>query len=163
MACFFFCLSVPRILISLLLMVGNVHPNPHPVFPCLVCAEYVTWRCRLLQWCTCFKWVYLRCSLLSSSKFNTQDSSHSWSCPLFYISASPVGSQSSNTVTSSKPPQHVHLHCKSGLLCKCSATTPPLPTKNPNSLPPLSDLSIFTFPTLRFWLLFYTSSFLFLP
>ena len=54
----------------LLLMSGNVHPNPSPVFPCSVCAENVTRRRRSMQCCTCFKWVYLKCSLLSfDSKF----------------------------------------------------------------------------------------------
>ena len=31
-----------------LLMSGNVHPNPCPIFPCLVCAGNVTWRSRLV-------------------------------------------------------------------------------------------------------------------
>ena len=34
-----------------------------------------------MQCCTCSKWVHLRCSQLSLSKFRTLDSSHSWSCP----------------------------------------------------------------------------------
>ena len=62
-------------------MSGNVHPNPGPIFPCSVCARNVTWRGKLVQCCTCFKWVHLRCSQLSLSKFRALGSSHSWSCP----------------------------------------------------------------------------------
>ena len=32
------------LIIFLLLMSGNVHPNPGPIFPCSVCAGNVTWR-----------------------------------------------------------------------------------------------------------------------
>ena len=85
-ACFlslFSCLSLARLrlLILLLLMSGNVHPNPGPFFLCSVCAGNVTWRGKSLQCCTCFKWVHLRCSQLSLSKFRALDSSRSWCCP----------------------------------------------------------------------------------
>ena len=36
---------------------------------------------RLVHCCTCSKWVHLRCSLLSFSRFKTLGSSHSYSCP----------------------------------------------------------------------------------
>ena len=50
----FSCLSLARLLILLLLLMsGNVHPNPCPVFPCLVCAGNVTWRGKSVQGCTC--------------------------------------------------------------------------------------------------------------
>ena len=62
-------------------MSGNVHPNPGPLFPCSVCAGNVTWRGKSVQCCTCSKWVHLRCSQLSLSKFRAIGSSHSWSCP----------------------------------------------------------------------------------
>ena len=61
-------------------MSGKVHPNPGSIFPCSVCAGDVIWRGKLVQCCTCSKWVILRCSQLSLSKFRTLDSSHSWSC-----------------------------------------------------------------------------------
>ena len=71
-----------RLLIfPLLLMCGNVHPNPGPIFPCSVCAGNVTWRGKSVQCCTCSKWIHLRCSHLFFSKVRTLDSSHSWSCP----------------------------------------------------------------------------------
>ena len=75
-------------------MNGNVHPNPGPIFPCSVCAGNVTRRGKLVQYCTCSKWVHLRCSLLSLSKFRTLGSSHSSSCPLCCVPAF-------NTLTSS--------------------------------------------------------------
>ena len=62
-------------------MSGNVHPNPCPVFPSLVCAGNVTWRGRSVQCCRCFNWVHLKCSLLSFSKFRILGSSHSWIFP----------------------------------------------------------------------------------
>ena len=75
-------LSRLRLLILLLLLMSsNVHPNPGPIFPWSVCAGKVTWRGKSVQCCTCSKWVHLRCSQLSLSKFRALGSSHSWSCP----------------------------------------------------------------------------------
>ena len=68
-----------RLLILLLLMSGNVHPNLGPIFPCSVCTGNVTWPGKSVQCCTCSKWVHLRCSQLSLSKFRPLYSSHSWS------------------------------------------------------------------------------------
>ena len=70
------------LILLLLLMSGNVHPNLGPIFPWSVCAGNVTWRGKSVQCCTCSKWVHLKCSLLSLSKFRALGSSHSWSCPL---------------------------------------------------------------------------------
>ena len=70
----FCCPSLARLcllILLLLLMSGNVHPNPGPIFPCSVCAGNVTWRGKSVQCCTCSKWVHLRCSQLSFSKFRT--------------------------------------------------------------------------------------------
>ena len=75
-------LALLRLLIVLLLLMsGNVHPNPGPIFPCSVCAGNVTWRGKSVQCCACSKWVHLRCSQLSLSNFRALGSSHSWSCP----------------------------------------------------------------------------------
>ena len=66
---FLFCLSLALLgLFILLLMSGNVYPNPGPVFPYSVCAGNVIWRGRSVQCSTCSKWVPLRCSLLSFSQ-----------------------------------------------------------------------------------------------
>ena len=78
----FSCPSLARLLIFLfLLMSSNAHPNPGPIFLCLVCAGNVTCQGQSVQCCTCSKWVHLRCSQLSLSQFRTFDSSHYWSCP----------------------------------------------------------------------------------
>ena len=92
----FSCLPLARLglLILLLLMSGNVHPNPCPIFPCSVCAGNVTWQGKSVQCCACSKWAHLRCSRLSLSKFRTLDCSHSWNCP-------PCCAPTCNTVTSS--------------------------------------------------------------
>ena len=82
------CLSLARFLILLLLLMSDdVHPNLCPVFPCSVCTGNVTWRGISVQCCTCSNWVYLKCSLLSFSRFRTLDSSHSWSCPTCCVPA----------------------------------------------------------------------------
>ena len=96
------CLSLAHLLILLLVLIsGNVHPNPYPIFPCSLCAENVTWRGRSVQCCTCSKWVHLKCSLLSFSRFRTLGRSHSWSCPSCCIYAFSRDSIPTNTVTSS--------------------------------------------------------------
>ena len=78
----FSCISLARLhILPLLLMSGNVHSNPCPVFPCSLCAGNVTWRGRSVQCCTFSNRVHLKCSLLSFSRFRILGSSHSWSCP----------------------------------------------------------------------------------
>ena len=72
--CFLFssCFSLARLFILiLLLMSGNFYPNPDPIFFFSVCAGNMTWRGRSMQCCTCPKWVYLKCSLLSCYRFKT--------------------------------------------------------------------------------------------
>ena len=69
------------LILFLLTMSGNVHPNLGLIFPCSVCAGNVTWWGKSVQCCICSKWVHLRCSQLSLFKFRTLYSSHSWSCP----------------------------------------------------------------------------------
>ena len=87
------------LILLLLLMSGNVHPNPGPIFPCSVCAGNVTWQGRSVQCCACSKWVHLRCSQLSLSKFRALGSSHSWSCFPCRNTVTP-SSDSSDTYTS---------------------------------------------------------------
>ena len=84
----------------LLLMSGNVHPNPGPIFPCSVCAGNVTWRGKSVQCCACSKWVHLRCSQLSLSNFRALGSSHSWSCLPCRNTVTAPSSDSSRTYTS---------------------------------------------------------------
>ena len=87
-------------------MSGNVHPNPCPVFPCLMCAGNVTWLSRSIQCCTCSNWVYLKCALLSFSRFRNLGSSYSWSfppccTPAFFGDATPTSTVTSSSDTSS--------------------------------------------------------------
>ena len=85
----FSCPSLARLCLLiclLLLMSGNVHPNPGSIFPCSVCAGNVTWRGKSVQCCTCFNWVHLGYSQLSLFKFKALDSSHFGSCPLPAVS-----------------------------------------------------------------------------
>ena len=93
-------------------MSGNVHPNPGLIFYCSVCT--VTWRGKSVQCCTCSKWVHLRCSQLSLSKFRTLGSSHSWSCPSCRNTVTP-SSDSSDMYTST---------VQSGLLSTNAALSP---------------------------------------
>ena len=52
-----------------------------------------------MQCSTCSKWVHLRCSQLSLSRFRALGSSHSWSCPPCRITLTP-SSDSSDMYTS---------------------------------------------------------------
>ena len=126
----FFCLSFARLLIlPLLLMSGNVHPNPCPAFPCSVCAGNVTWLGRSLQCCTCSKWIYLKCSLLSFSRFRNLGSSHSWSCPHCCIPASSGDATPTSTVPSSSDSSSLYISTVQsgpfGPLCQYSTPAHP--------------------------------------
>ena len=108
-------LALLRLLILLLLLMsGNVHLNPGPIFPCSVCAENVTWRGKSVQCCTCSKWVHLRCSQLSLANFRALGSCHSWSCPPCRNTVTPPSSDSSDTYTSTveSGPPLLMLHCR---------------------------------------------------
>ena len=144
------------LILLLLLMSGNVHPNPGPIFPCSVCAGNVTWRGKSVQCCTCSKWVHLRCSQLSLSKFRALASSHSWSCfPCRNTVTSPSW-DSSDTYTStveSGPPstdaalmRHPHLQTSyppsAHSISPSSAPSPPSLAPGHFSTPPASSDSL---------------------
>ena len=102
----FSCLFLARLLILLLLMSGNVHSNPCPVFLCSVCTANVTWRGRSVQCCTCSNWVHLKCSQLSFSKFRTLGCFHYRSCspccvPVFFGDPTPASIVTSSSEFSS--------------------------------------------------------------
>ena len=111
------------LILLLLLMSGNVHPNPGPIFPCSVCAGNVTWRGKSVLCSTCSKWVHLRCSQLSLSKFRALGSSHSWSCLPCRNTVTP-SSDSSDTYTSTvqSGPRLLMLHSRVTPVSK-----PPIP------------------------------------
>ena len=89
-------------------MSSNAHPQPSPIFPCSVCAGNVTWRGKSVQCYTCFKWVHLRCSQLSLSKFRALDSSHSWSCRNTVTPSSDSTDMHTSTVQSGPPLPMLH-------------------------------------------------------
>ena len=60
----------------------------------------MAWRGRLVQCCTPFKSVHLRCSLLSLSRFKALGSPHSCSCSPCCVLVSPKISTPNNTETS---------------------------------------------------------------
>ena len=153
-------LALHRLLILLLLLMsGNVHPNPGPIFPCSVCAGNVTWRAKSVQCCTCSKWVHLRCSQLSLSNFRALGSSHSWSFPPCCNTPS---SDSSDTYTSTVefgPPSanaallpHPHLQTSYPPSAYLISPSPALPLLSlapgytsapPASSPPPDSLRVF--------------------
>ena len=149
-------LALLRLLILLLLLMsGNVHPNPGSIFPCSVCAGNVTWRGKSVQCCTCSKWVHLRCSQLSLSNFRALGSSHSWSCLPSRNTVTP-SSESSGTYTStveSGPPSanaalspHPRLQTcyppSAHLISPSSALPPPSLAPGYTSAPPASPDSL---------------------
>ena len=99
----FSCVSLAHLLILLLLVMnGNIHPNPCPAFPCSVCAGNVTWRSRSVQSCAYSEWVHLKCSLLSFSIFKTFGSSRSESyVPAFSGDPTPTSTMTSSLDSSS--------------------------------------------------------------
>ena len=84
----------------LLLMGGNVHPNPGPppTYPCAICTRNVTWRGKSIQCTACSQWVHFRCTSLSAPAFKSLGPSHSWCCPKCTRYTSPVIS-GSNPIT----------------------------------------------------------------
>ena len=123
------CLSLAGLLILLLLLMsGNVHSNPCPVFPCSVCAGNVTWRGRSVQCCTCFNCVHLKCSLLFFSRFRTLGSSHSWSCPPYCALAFFGDPTLTSTVVSDSSRWYISTDQSGPVLLKCSTRTPPSPS-----------------------------------
>ena len=66
----------PLILISMLLLIsGDIHPNPGPIDPCSVCSRRVTWGNRSIQCTGCSLWVHLSCSGIKKAilKFNSAE------------------------------------------------------------------------------------------
>ena len=90
------------ILISMLLLIsGDIHPNPGPIDPCSVCSRRVTWGNRSIQCTGCSLWVHLSCSGLSPADFRKISPGHSWTCPMCPSSSQPLPSLShSNPVSS---------------------------------------------------------------
>ena len=153
---FLFCcpsLALIRLLILLLLLMsGNVHPNYGPIFPCSVCAGNVTWRGKSVQCCACSKWVHLRCSQLSLSHLRALGSSQSWSCPPcritvtpsldssdMYISTVQFSPTSANTALSPHPRLQTSYPPSARFVSSLSAPPPPSLAPGYTSAPPASS------------------------
>ena len=77
------------LILALLLISGNVHPNPdpisnhpHPRYPCSICHLDVGRDC--LQYSACLKWVHFLCSSLTRADFRTICATGiavGWRCP----------------------------------------------------------------------------------
>ena len=92
----------PLILIFMLLLSGDIHPNPGPIDLCSVYSCRVTWGNRSIQCTNCFLWVHLSCSGLSPADFRKISPGHSWTCPMCPFSSQPLPSLSHpNPVSSS--------------------------------------------------------------
>ena len=57
------------LILMLLLISGDIHPNHGPIDPCSVCSRRVTWGNRSVQYTNCSLWVHLFCSGLSPLTF----------------------------------------------------------------------------------------------
>ena len=120
---------------------------------------------RSVQCCTCSKWVHLRCSLLSFSRFKTPGISHSWSCPPCCVPASSRGPTPTCTVSSSSDSSSLYTSTvqpgpSAPLLTKRFCSN--LAFKLPTFLPLTSYLLPLHPPTFScFWQFSYTSCFLF--
>ena len=128
----FFLFSCPSLallcllIFILLLMSDNVHPNPGPIFPCSVYTGNVTWQGKSVQCCTCSKWVHLRCSQLSISKFRALGSSHSWSCLPCRNTVTPSSDSVMYTSTVQSGPPLLMLHSRPTLVSKPPIPQPPI-------------------------------------
>ena len=82
----------------LLLISGDIHPNPGPIEPRSVCSLSVTGRNRLIQCANCSLWVHLSRSDIFPADFKKIYPGHSWTCPMC-PSSSQTSSSCSQTVS----------------------------------------------------------------
>ena len=75
-------LSHSPLILMLLLISSDIHPNPGPIDPCSVCSHRVTWGNRSVRCTNCSLWVHLSCSGLSPADLHKISPGHSWTCPM---------------------------------------------------------------------------------
>ena len=114
--------SLLIVIFMLLLISGDIHPNPGPIDPCSVCSRRVTWGNRSVQCTNCSLRVHLPCSGLSPADFRKIFPGHSWTCPICPSSSQPLPSLSHpnpvslsfsvspSTHTSNPPPPLTNTH-----------------------------------------------------
>ena len=93
--------SLLILILMLLLISGDIHPNPGPIDPCSVCSRRVTWGNRSIQCTNCFLWVHLSCSGFSPSDFCKISPEHFWTCPICPSSSQTPSLSHPNRVLSS--------------------------------------------------------------
>ena len=106
----------PLILIFMLLLIsGDIHPNPGPIDPCSVCSRRVIWGNISVQCTNCSLWVHLSCSGLSPADFRKISPGHSSTCPMC-PSSQPLPSLSHPNPVSILLCISIHSHSKSPTL-----------------------------------------------
>ena len=137
----------------LLLISGDIHPNPGPIDPSSVCFRRITWGNRSVQCTNCSLWVHLSYSGLSPADFRKIFPGHSWTCPMCPSSSQPLPSLSPpNPVSSSFPiSQSTHSPNSTPSLTNIHKTifsklNPHKTTKNNPTYPSNHPQLIFTYP-----------------
>ena len=138
----------------MLLISGDIHPNPGPIDPCSVCSRRVTWGNRSVQCINCSLWVHLSCSGLSPTDFRKISPGHSWTCPMCPSSSQPLPSLSHpnfvslslsvspSTHTPNPPPSLTNNH----KTISSKINPPPKTTTNNPTYPPNHPQLIYTYP-----------------
>ena len=79
-------LSNRNIVLAILLLAGDVHPNPGPInretiYPCGYCQQHVGWSCSGVGCETCNVWYHRECvSITHSHYLALNNSAHVWIC-----------------------------------------------------------------------------------
>ena len=97
-------LSNRNIVLAILLLAGDVHPNPGPInretiYPCGYCQQHVGWSCSGVGCETCNVWYHRECvSITHSHYLALNNSAHVWIC---FKCQTPNFSNSSISITGS--------------------------------------------------------------
>ena len=103
----FFCrtsLSNRNIVLAILLLAGDVHPNPGPInretiYPCGYCQQHVGWSCSGVGCATCNVWYHRECVSITHSHYLVLNNlAHVWIC---FKCQTPNFSNSSISITGS--------------------------------------------------------------
>ena len=137
--------SLLILILTLLLISGDIHPNPGPIDPCSVCSRRVTWGNRSIQCTNCSLWVHLSCSGFSPSDFCKISPQHFWTCPICPSSSQTPSLSHPNRVLSSiytpNPLSPLTNNHKT-----ISSKMPPKITINNPTYPPNNLKLIFNYP-----------------
>ena len=93
-----------NIVLAILLLAGDVHPNPEPInretiYHCGYCQQHVGWSCSGVGCETCNVWYHRECvSITHSHYFALNNSAHVWIC---FKCQTPNFSNSSISITGS--------------------------------------------------------------